>query len=91
MIDLGLVVFIIVALVLLFLLWDFAVWLIVTTLIGAVILFIAVEVFNVGAFSWWLAFLVGIMVSFIGWLFAPSMGNSSGRVVKTTTVEYEEE
>ena len=92
MIDLGLVVFIIAVLILLFILWKLAIWLFVTTIIGAVILYIVITVFDTGiTFSWWLAFLIGIVFSFLGWIFSSGNSSGEGRVVKRTTVEYEEE
>jgi hypothetical protein len=92
MIDLGLIVFILVALFLLFIFWELAVRLVITTIIGAVILYTMIAVFDVDLqFSWWFALLIGIVASFIWWIFSSGESGSEGRVVKKTTVEYEEE
>jgi MFS family permease len=67
----------------------FALWLMVTTIIGAIILYIIVLVFNVGTFSWWYAFLVGILLSLAGTFFTSSGRRlSSGKEVRVIEKHY---
>lgn len=55
--------------VLLVLIAIFVVALIVMTLFGALFLWVCVEIFGVGKFSWWYAFVIGFLLAFLtgGW------------------------
>lgn len=47
----------------------FAFFVLMCTLVGALFLYISVEVYGVGKFTWWFAFLIGLMLGILSTMF----------------------